>query len=586
MQKKLIVMVLLAASAAHADDDKYYVVKPAPGREAVKPMKPDWCEAGHEVKSYCDANCQERTIRSAIQNDVGSGLQTDLLKVASIACDFPDSAYVQQQVAYWRQGWINVTGLTVKEEHDALKQAPTRDALDAAQAAFCKSLEPKAPDGTALYEQQNDIYYALGCSQYKKFLDPGWGVDTFKWMDRPDLPESAIARAFTVYGCLVNSPGGRDDAGYANCAGDVARLDRKKVEDEATALKLNALGRARALTLYGVAKARADLWTAALKKDPKTAKVLVDVPLAAYDGWYKTVYEPHKAAFDRAFAIEDKIMALDPNDVSHKPVTIGCEDLRKDVRDYIASKKPKAKKDVLEAAGDPVGYPLLVRLALCDGAEGRKTSAAAEIQVAKTQKREFLGPRMAAHWATIDAGIDEPSMQSKVSWCKSMEQRKDLAVERATFLSADPDRVSSLDEGTGDEGVDRSHIIDTGKVASVKATKDGLLVTFKKETWMAPTWSCTTSGKIVMFESDGTPVYSRDCKIVGQHQESFQLDPHVFDQASTTTKIKVGQIVKSVTAAEAVPGGALRGLVMEIDEPGKGKKTPTPLEYFGVPLSK
>lgn len=100
---------------------------------------------------------------------------------------------------------------------------------------------------------------------------------------------------------------------------------------------------------------------------------------------------------------------------------------------------------------------------------------------------------------------------------------------------------------------------------------------------MKPDW---WQGWILMFESDDTPVYSRDCKVVGQHEESYQLDPHVFDQASTASTIKVGQIVKAVSGGEKVADKTYRGLLVEIDEPGKGKKPPTALEYFGVPLSK
>jgi hypothetical protein len=52
-------------------------------------------------------------------------------------------------------------------------------------------------------------------------------------------------------------------------------------------------------------------------------------------------------------------------------------------------------------------------------------------------------------------------------------------------------------------------VIEQGRVSAVKKTKDGIRVTFKKDRWMEPTFSCTSTGRIMAFESAGKPIYRR-----------------------------------------------------------------------------
>jgi hypothetical protein len=477
----LVALALAHSTAARADDD-VRVVAPAPGRDTVQPMKPDWCEPGHEVNTGCNENCQRRTLRSAIDNDVGSGLGTDVRKVAGIACDFPDSPLVQRQVAYWRQDWINATALTEPEDRAGLKVMLDKDAKRALNDQLCATVAPTAPNESAPFARQRAISVALGCEGGFKLVARGVPWSWMTWLDRPDLPPSQIVTASFVLAC---TPDGADPRA-ANCAGDAVRLDRKQLEAEIAALHLNALGMVRALEVFGVARARAEAVGAAIAQQPKLVRV-VAAARTAFDGWNAAVYQPHQALFDLAYAIEDKASAIDPNQLSATPHPIGCAPLRKALRDYLASTRPGRSTAVLAAATDAVAYPLLARLALCDAAEGRYTAANAELQVLRSQHRYRHGARWAAHWAAFDAAIDSNRAVDASAIPGIDHEDEDHVVKLAGFVAdnhASSDRLSSLDEQTGTEGTARDHVIEQGKVSSVKKTKDGVLVTFKKERWM------------------------------------------------------------------------------------------------------
>ena len=575
----LLSAALALPHLAHADDD-LHVIAAAPGRETVRPMKPDWCEPGHQVDTSCDEKCQRRTIRSANDNDVGSGLDQARGKVASLACDYPDSAYVRQQVAYWRQDWVNATGLTEAEDRAGLKLAADSGERKREQDELCAKVKPTAPNESAQFEQQRVISIALGCEGKFSLAPTGVPWTHMTWMDRPDLPRSQIAAAAFVLACVPDGAGER----YANCAGDAATLDRKQLGAELDALGLDALGRVRALELFGVARAKADAALAAIHDNPKLWQVAVTTPREAFDGWNAAVYQPHKALFDLAYAIEDKASAIDPNELSRTPHALGCAPLRKGLREYLASQKPKDKAAVLAATTDAVAYPLLARLALCDAAEGRYTTAEAELQVLRSQHRYRHGARWAAHWAAFDAAIDTNRAVDASAIPQLDNEDADHVIKLALMVADNhtSGRPTSLEEPRGDEGTDRSSVIEQGKVSSVKRTKDGILVTFKKEKWTAASWSCTEGKHIVAFQG-GQFIHERDCEPAGTHVETYQLEPRLFDEGSTADHIKVGQVVKCVSAEERA-GTATHAFLMEIDAGGGGKKPASAIEYFGVPV--
>jgi hypothetical protein len=129
--------VLLLASSAGADEnaneieDQYiYAIKPAANREAVKPMKPDWCG------SYARKGKFNGPILSNPQGQINDNMRQGFDEarvirhvgwedyqqiIAHTACEWPDDPSVQKQVAFWRQLSINVSGLSEKEDRDTLK---------------------------------------------------------------------------------------------------------------------------------------------------------------------------------------------------------------------------------------------------------------------------------------------------------------------------------------------------------------------------------------------------------------------------------------------------------------------------------
>jgi hypothetical protein len=575
----IVVSVTALTSVARSDDDDFRVVTPANGREPVRPMRPDWCEPDHEVNRGCDDNCQHRTTKNAL-SELGSGRDLAVAKVAQLACDFPDSARVQRQIAYWRQDWINTTGLTELEDRAGLRAIVNADTKRKLQDELCARIKPTAPNESAQFEQQRAISIALGCEGTFSLAPRGVPWSHMTWLDRPDLPRSQIVTAAYVLACVPDDANPR----YANCAGDVARLDRKQLEAEIAALGLNPLGRVRALEVFGVARARADAALASIKQNAALAQVTVAVAGAAFDSWEATAYRAHKKLFDLAYAIEDKASAIDPNELSRSPRSLGCTPLRQGLREYIVAQKPKTAKAVLVAATDAVAYPLLARLALCDAAEGRYTAAAAELQVLRSQHRYRHGAHLAAHWGAFDAALESKHAVDASAIPGVDRDDQDRAVKLAAFVSDNhTSRLRPLDEATADLATDRSGVIEQGKVSSVKTTKDGVVMTFAKEQWIAASWNCTTSKRIVAFQGNQA-IYDRDCEPAGTHVETYQLEPRVFDDASSAERVRVGQIVKCVSANEKV-GDAKRAFLMEIDAAG-GRKAGTMLEYLGVPVQR
>src|SRR5262245_21792879 len=111
--------VVLVATPVHATnqftDADVVVVKPLPGRATIPAVRPDWC--GSKVGKASRDREDARYADSSVMSDGNYTLRA-LHEMAKVSCDNGnvDAPAWQKQIASWRQGWVNFTQLTDKED--------------------------------------------------------------------------------------------------------------------------------------------------------------------------------------------------------------------------------------------------------------------------------------------------------------------------------------------------------------------------------------------------------------------------------------------------------------------------------------
>ncbi len=579
---RLLVILLLVSSAAYADsDDDFKEFKPAPGRDAVAPMKPTWCAGYKPDNEGCDERCQQRKLWSLVQHWQGETGESDLQRIARLACDFPDNPKIQKQVASLRQSWINRTGLSERDDREALRLYIAGDDPDKAADKACDRLQPEKPEGAVEWRRWSLVNQAL-CSG-----DPAThgthGADThfddMLWLERPDKPVSQLGIAYYVLHGIpaLDASNAKVIAGnYPMALFLAARFDRRAFDAELNALGLGGIAKHRATVIAAMATAANRVLVEAGKGDANLAKQLAAAEVA-FQAWQKQ-YQANKTTFDLVYAVEDKVMAI-PIIERLQPHPIGCEDLRKALREHITAQKPKTKDSVEAAATDAVGYVELSRLELCDAAEGRWADAAAEQLILETG-RFSSGPYTAALFAMIDAGAHPENAQLS----------DDVAHYTKRIIDEHVRHVSTLNEryeGTGGISMEeyrrQGHLVEMGRVDTVKKVGDGIEISFKTEKWSEPDFKCTNTGRIIQWNASGEPQYNWHCEISGSHTEEFTLKPRAFTDRSAAD-VKPGMIIKVVTSEVSGAKGPPPSFVIEIDAPAKGKTPPTTTSFFGIKL--
>jgi hypothetical protein len=407
----------------------------------------------------------------------------------------------------------------------------------------------------------------------------------YYYLDRPGRAPSEILRALLVYTCLYNPPtSDQAQARYAVCGLDARRLDRKALESEIDTLKLNAYGRARAIALWDAAKKLAGLNEAKIREaagsDERVKALVYDLPEKGFAEFDK-FYAANKDAVDAAIAVEDKARAIPPNELN-KAHPMECDALRGRLEAFAGARKPKSPEDVRGAFSEPLGFWMMSRLALCDAAGGRWVPAAAEAAVLQLGALHH-GPRTAAFNAMIERQQDWSSqfrdMVAKLApsrwqpWREAAESAYSGHVTSVTALRDDP-------EDKDREPYNRH--MKQGKLTAVKKTADGVLLTFKKEKWVEPVFTCENTGKIIQWSADGQPQFLVHCKETGSQQLEWELAPQLVDERSGRG-LKVGQIVKVASTETRPAHDPAMGFVIEVaDAAGKGK--PKILSGWGVPL--
>lgn len=521
-----MITYLVWSSGAHADE-LFDEIKPVAGRDVAKPMKPDWCNTADVSRWQGD---DPKLALRAGQRAVNSGYDEKTLRtIAQIACARPDDPTYQSAIASWRQGWINLSGISETEDREAEKVRASTD-YDKLKSEFCDALEPGAEASPEEKSVAGAFMRAANCNDHADLGLLGW------WVDKRAEPDSELARAYFTYSCLAgpepDKPRDPKDTfamrSFAVCGTDGRRLDKGRLEKEIAGKPFNAYGRIYARETFAAAKTTyarlAEAYEKLAAKDEGYKKLLFDGPEAGWKAW-EQAYAANKAAFEAARAYEAKFYA------GSKKALAGCEGpLLKNFGDYLRAQKPKTEAEAVKAASDAIGQVLLAPLALCEAVEGRK-QAAFTLNDFLHGKRPRRGPRMAAYHQALDV-------------------LSDILADRARFPINVQDFRSPVEEpGQGSGSMDDAvfELVNPnqdnppkGVIAGVAKKGNGVQITFKAESHIENTYHCTPTNRIDRIESNGQVRYVENCAINGTTKVVTEETPLVVD-APFAEGLKPGQ---------------------------------------------
>ncbi|MBK9033172.1 MAG: hypothetical protein IPL61_18190 [Myxococcales bacterium] len=542
------------AQVAHADktyqmrDEDVRTLDAAPFRPTAKAFKPTWC--GKVPASGGSPGALGRTAESWFKY----GGEDAIPQLLGYLCDAPDDPNVQKQAGYVLQAWMNWSGLSQDEAVASMLMRADLDGWKKLKEATCAPLVD-GPEASAEQKEYTKAYrYIYGCTGTPAWLGRSGSFTNLVWYldreaDAPDLLRSfvAISRLGKTELAKPSDLGGPTSLGmYAVYGPDARRLDRARLDQQvgggnayATWVARETLALAQAET-KGWDKMVAD----ASAKDPDLKRVLVDAPEQAWKDWV-ALRKQEAAAFDAGSAFED--LASSPS----KSAAKGCAaTLRPHVERLIKGKAGADLKAVTEAIGkDPALVPLFQRYVLCEALEGNVPYATV-LYRPLGGLRTYRGPRLAGFSAVVEAvgGV---------------------LADREKFVL----QLTNINAPAQDPGSDRlarvvnSSTLDSeaqGTITTAKRVADGVLVTFKKESYMVTDWDCKPTGRVYRVRTDGVVEYEENCKRTGQH--------------------KVDTTAPSVVIPERLAAGVAKGKFL-VFRPDHGSPSAQQGVTIGVPLA-
>jgi hypothetical protein len=179
------------------------------------------------------------------------------------------------------------------------------------------------------------------------------------------------------------------------------------------------------------------------------------------------------------------------------------------------------------------------------------------------------GPRTAAFWHTLD-------VVSEIA-----ADRERFPVQPGNFGGPLPGIDREIDwtvlawESTFNQtSFDRDQ---KGRVAAVKAQGDGVMVTFKTESWKEPTFNCKETNRIDRITADGRVEYRQICTRTGT--ETVKVTPRpVWIRKDLAAGIKPGVFMKYRIDDKPKPA---QGFPREVYADEAQKKL---VQYWGFPV--
>lgn len=576
----VVVFLVAGATAAWAGDDpltKGDIVEfePQPGRDVVKPMKPDWCSANKATQRDYDKHKAARISESLKMERKLT--EATLIEIAQASCAHADNAVWQEQVAHWRQQLVNLTGMSEADNRASLRVRVSPEARDKLIQEACKKVPEtnaeSAPEEIAIAQAHRMI---LGCD-YSGSAGPssvfeierldgdqlGW------WLDRrPDI-ESQVLKAFFVaravgdWSALPDATKPEIMAGFILSAQDGKTLDRKKLAAELKDIAWNDWGKVRARELVGFAEFLTNHLDAKYRKmgekDPDIKQVLIDAPKDAFAAWTKH-YNDNKAAYEAVWAFEQKLYA------PSKKAVAGCEvDLHNRLRDYVAPAKLTAVQILQSVPTDLLGHLLASALLDCYQRQDQFYMTQVFSNLLRTGSQTYRGPRLLAYYRAV--------------WYADK-----IAKDRPSFPAASlpmPYRIvrSHIGQNPNTDEI-------SGEVTKVTKRDDGVLIEFKPVMVEEDVRNCKNTKEVEKVWEDGRIQYRQECKTVRTEKRKVPVRALLAPGGMGLEKtIKPGQFVfHRGENSQAMPADQpRRGFPVEVYADKDLKK---PVLFYGFPVDK
>ena len=553
MKKAIVGLVFLwlggEAWARGFEDYDFEDDAPLPRREKVSPMAPDWCGDFQKPDGSETAERLKASVGRALESNFFS--HQTLVTIARGACSWPDDAAVQQQVARWRQRHVNLTGLSEAEERLELKLrmawADTNDLRDRwrdegkkyCESAALKRVNNPSSDSAdeinaaaregALREMTK---FAGGCKG-DVFSREGASQDWTWWADGPAGSVPEASRAAAALACIdhhwaANGFPDPDDrsvqTSYAVCGATARRLDRARLEKEIEQDKLPELAKMNVRETFSRAGAVSEFLLEEYRgrKDEDLKALVLDAPEAGWLAWEKSA-ATWKAELDAAFAYETKFYG------NSKKAKLGCSaELGANLRKYVASLKIVKEDDAKKlSTNDPVAFVLAEHLVACAIKEGNWFFAAQTFELV-SNARPHRGPATAAFWSVVDA------------LGKILEDKESFPITYAALGKRSSPMAYQLNNAWANQLGDGEEPA-SGEIKSAVKTGEGLKVTFTTVKITYDKMDCHDTRKLWRFDSNGTPLYFQDCKVVGKTTATISPDPVVVP-LEVADKLAAGQV--------------------------------------------
>ncbi|NVB81214.1 MAG: hypothetical protein HOV81_22650 [Kofleriaceae bacterium] len=535
--------VLFAGANANADEDtsvlnNIQIPAAAPGVDTAKLTAPTWC--GVVKPEEYRARGFEGLFRDRYFGVSSYGM------AARIICQWPKDPAAGHAARALVQLYMNESGLSEARATELLALRAQEDLMSSGQKTLCSALAVSDEVGGEEKQFAKARKELFGCpSSTPAWIEPR--PKTLSWdtltpyldssVDEPDV----LVRTASVFnrsaGSLFASSAPEPKDALLGYIAD--QIDYKAIT-EAAALKLldqapykgNAY--ARLVALESVAKARLAAFRIGVLveqkiKDEAWKELLVTAPQRGIENFEKAVAQ-WKGQIARSAAFEKTFWGP-----SRKAMQ-GCwATLRKDFLDVMKTMKHANENEAYESLNEPVPALLFGRLAACAQVE-QDAAYARELGDLTNKVRYARGPRTAAYYAAVaalgDILADRAKFPVEARDLKGLQAKGELS-DAASHL---PDKEKSkVDRFNFDDG--------EATVKSVKKRGDDVEVSFVTTKEKIMSTSCTPTNRIMMFRSDGAPVYYDNCKNTGLVTVDSTPDPILVD-AGLAEGIKPGMVVK------------------------------------------
>jgi hypothetical protein len=539
----VIVSSLVAPAQAQSGEDvselgQLPLPEAAPGADKAKAAAPSWCNVVQPVQGY-SAGGFRRTLSDRVGVD-------SIALGAQIACKWPKEPAVAHASGVMAQHVMNWTGLKQPQAMELIGLLGQVDRMKSDKGKLCNALELPEEDEGEEYEFMKARRVLFGCgpneAQWWSGADLGNADQMISFLDSATQTPDELARTAFVLSraaYIFNDKGPYFDKRLSSYTIDQVDLG---LLSEAAALKTlegapykgNLYARATVMASASRAKLAASLIKAEVAakaaKDADWKRFLVTTPQGAIEAMNKAAAQ-YKDELARSAEFEKKLWGPSKNAMK------GCwPALRKDFIEVMKPLKHGNEVEAYESLNEPIPALLFGRLVACAAVEQDPTYANYLLATSR-EVRATRGPRAAAYYAAAATLSEIIADRSKFPI--SLQDFRGYAPRSALYDKSMriPDVNKSKFDVMGwiEDG--------EGTVKSVKKNGDTHLVTFVATKVQVMSQSCTETNKIVMWATDGRPIYYRNCTDTGLVWVDTTPGPiNVPDE--WVTGIKVGAIVK------------------------------------------